>query len=449
MTETPLAQRFADAMGQLLGPDFPSDIGLAVSGGGDSMAMLYLAHNWTRDYGVRLWVVTIDHGLRAESAAEAAMVSEECALLGWPHATLRWHWDGTGNVQDAARRARLALIDKWRGPVRHVLFAHTKDDQAETVLMRLMRGSGVDGLSGMRAARQVAPHALSVPPLAANDVSGTAPAHDARSPGFTVVRPCLDMHRDALRHYTRVLQGRWVEDPSNENLAFDRVRVRHLLKVLSEDGLTASVLADTGHRMARARDALQARLVGAVAEIGSDAPLGQVRLDRDGFAALDAETQLRLLTSALCYVGSAEYRPRAASSDALLDQVLSGRGGTLHGVDVIVEKAHLRFVREAAAVECSPSRLGALWDGQWVLRDQSGAMPGDAKVCALGQSGWCQIESKAPPLVPHRAALALPAVWLNDALLACPALGIGTNITARRYVLGRPDTGFEAFCLSH
>jgi tRNA(Ile)-lysidine synthase len=82
VTDAPLAQRFAEAMGQLLGPDFPSDLGLAVSGGGDSMAMLYLAHNWTREYGVRLWVVTVDHGLRAESAAEADLVAEECAALG-------------------------------------------------------------------------------------------------------------------------------------------------------------------------------------------------------------------------------------------------------------------------------------------------------------------------------------------------------------------------------
>lgn len=449
MSETPLAQRFADAMGQLLGPDFPSDIGLAVSGGGDSMAMLYLAHNWTRDYGVRLWVVTIDHGLRAESAAEAAMVAEECAALGWPHATLRWRWDGQGNVQDAARRARLALIDRWRGDVRHVLFAHTRDDQAETFLMRLARGSGVDGLSGMRPTRDVAPHAGIVPALGGDEITGQAPQLQGRAPGYRVVRPCLDMARDDLRHYLTVLKGRWVDDPSNENRDFERVRIRQLLRLLDEEGLTTSVLSDTARRMARAREGLTARMVGAVRQLCLDAPLGQVRIDRDGLAALDDETRLRLLTAGLGYVAGAEYRPRAASSEALLERVLSGAGGTLHGAEVLVEKAHLRIVREASAVAEEETLLGTLWDGQWLVSDPASQMPEATRVRALGEEGWRQIPDRTALAVPFRAAMALPSVWSGTDLLACPSLGIGPQIEATRFVLGWPDTGFEAFCLSH
>lgn len=449
MTERPLAQRFADAMGQLLGPEFPSDIALAVSGGGDSMAMLYLAHNWTRDYGVRLWVVTVDHGLRAESAAEAAMVAEECASLGWPHATLLWQWDGRGNVQDAARRARLALIDRWRGTVRHVLFAHTQDDQAETFLMRLARGSGVDGLSGMRAVRDVAPHAGIVPALGGGEITGQAPPRQGGTPGYRIVRPCLDMERDALRHYLTVLKGRWVDDPSNENRDFDRVRIRQLLRLLGEEGLTTSVLSDTARRMARARDGLTARLVGAVRQLCSDALLGQVRMDRDGFAALDDETRLRLLTAGLSYVAGAEYRPRVASSEALLERVLSGAGGTLHGAEVLVEKAHLRIVRETSAVSDEETPLGTLWDGQWLVSDPEDKMPQGARVRALGEEGWRQIADRSALAVPFRAAIALPSVWLGTDLMACPSLGIGPQIEACRFVLGRRDTGFEAFCLSH
>ena len=158
-----LDQRFAEAMGALLGRSFPSEVGLAVAGGGDSMAMLALAHGWARVFGVRLWMVTINHGFRTEAAAEAEMVAAECALLGWPHATLHWRWDGRGNAMEAAREARLRLIAGWRGHLRHVLVAHTQDDVAETFLMRLARGSGVDGLSAIQARRVV-----DQPPLAAD-----------------------------------------------------------------------------------------------------------------------------------------------------------------------------------------------------------------------------------------------------------------------------------------
>lgn len=447
MTDVPLDQRFADAMGQALGPDFPSDIGLAVSGGGDSMAMLYLAHNWTRTYGVRLWVATVDHGLRSESASEAAMVAEECAALGWPHATVRWHWDGAGNVQDAARRARIALIDRWRGTVKHVLLAHTQDDQAETVLMRLARGSGVDGLAAMAETRRVHPHPMGAVPLQPHEVEGKVPQGALTSDGYSLVRPCLEMSRAELRHYAQVLNGRWVDDPTNEDRTYERVRVRHLLKLLSEEGITAPVLAETAARMARARDGLNARLVDAVNLLCSDAPLGQVRIERDGFAALDEETQLRLLTSALCYVASSEYRPRAASSEALLAQVLSGGGGTLHGAEVLVEKGHLRVVRELNAVRNTEVAAGTLWDDQWLLELDNGGVPNNVK--ALGEAGWRQIADRTDLPLPHKAALSMPSLWREDTLLACPSLGFGGPVSTKRYVLGRLDTGFKAFCVSH
>lgn len=436
-------------MGQLLGPDFPSDIGLAVSGGGDSMAMLYLAHNWSRDFGVRLWVVTVDHGLRPESAGEAAMVAEECAALGRPHATVRWHWDGAGNVQDAARRARLQLIDRWRGSLRHVLFAHTEDDQAETVLQRLARGSGVDGLAGMPVARDVVPHALGAPDLTSGSFDGLLPPGGSRVPGFRVLRPCLGMARSELRHYARVLHGRWVEDPSNEDRGYERVRIRQLLRLLSEEGITASVLAETAVRMGRARDGLRAGLIDAVGRICGDAPPGQVLIDRDGFARLETETQLRLLTQALRYVASAEYRPRASASEGLLTQVLSGRGGTLHGAEVLVGKTQLRVVREAAAVAGVVSQPEELWDGQWHVRIDHRADLAQAEIRALTDAGWRQVADRNGRAIPYRAALGLCSVWLGDRMIACPALGFGEVVVATRYVLGQRDTGFRAFCLSH
>ncbi|SMX40198.1 tRNA lysidine(34) synthetase TilS [Maliponia aquimaris] len=431
-------------MGQLLGPDFPSDIALAVSGGGDSMAMLYLAHNWTRVWGVRLWVVTVDHGLRPESAAEATMVAEECAALGWPHATLRWHWDGTGNKMDAARRARLALIDRWRGGIDAVLMAHTLDDVAETFLLRLARGSGVDGLAAMAAERRVFPDTE-----VDGEITGACPPSDPdRAKGFRLLRPCLDMARADLRHYLRTLHGRWVEDPSNDDPAYARVRVRRAQELLSGLGLDNTTLAATARRMARARDSLRQQAWQVWQEIGQEgragvAPTGELLMDRTGFEAAGRETQLRLLAAALQWIASDAYRPRAEPLEALLDRLLGGGGGTLLGCEARMERAQLRVFRELKAVQDLATPMG-IWDTRWRVSAQAFHDMEGVEVRTLGDAGWQQVAEKPAGAPPHASARSLPALWQGDTLLACDALGIGPGGTST--LLSKV---FSDFLLSH
>ncbi|MCA0952636.1 tRNA lysidine(34) synthetase TilS [Mameliella alba] len=422
-----LDQRFAESMGQLLGPDFPTDIALAVSGGGDSMAMLYLAHNWTRVWGVRLWVVTVDHGLREESATEAGMVAEECKLLGWPHAVLRWHWDGQGNKLDAARRARLDLIDRWRGGIRHVLMAHTRDDVAETFLMRLKRGSGADGLAAMESSRLVRPDGGS-----AGELTGECPPGDRGGEGFHLVRPCLDMGRDELRHYLRVLHGRWVEDPSNDDPSYERVQMRRLLPLLTEAGLGRDVLAATAGRLRDDSRALHryarqvwGRFGGTLGE-----GTGILTLDPDWLTACDPATQRRLLAAMIRSVAGGNYAPRAEALETLRERMASGGGGTLQGCEVIHHRGRLVMFREYASVAglAGAARPGATWDKRWqVLR------PGfeDCQVRALGEDGWKQVADRPEGAPPFRVALSLPSLWRGDRLVACDALGVGPGETAR------------------
>jgi tRNA(Ile)-lysidine synthase len=365
------------------------------------MAMLALAHGWARVMGIRLRVVTVNHGLRAGSAEEAAMVARECATLGHPHDTLRWTWDGTGNLQDAARQGRQDVIGAWRGDLRHVLFAHTQDDQAETVLMRLLRGSGVEGLAGMAEARQV-------------------PA------GWTIVRPLLAETRADLRHYIDTLKLPYVDDPSNADPRFERVRLRQAMATL---GLEAAGLARTGHRMARAATALAARAQEVADRIMEQAkehgaPTGDLLIDRDGLAAVERDTQMRLLAGALQWVASAAYRPRAQALEAMLDGLLSGRGGTLHGVDVTVAAAQIRLSREFAAVAgvTLPATPGAIWDSRWRV---GGPTATCQMIRALGPEGWAQRPENKRFATPARAAYAWPAVFQGERLVACPALGVG------------------------
>ena len=192
-----------------LGPS--GSLGLAVSGGGDSMAMLHLAVAC----GLRPAIVTVNHGLRAEAAAEAEQVGAVASTLGLSHTTLIWQgWDHSGNLQDAARKARRRLIAAWavQNHIATVALGHTQNDIAETFVMRLQRGAGVDGLATM------------------------AP----RWPEGSVLwqRPLLGFTRAELRQWLQAQGKTWVEDPSNDNPRFDRVRARKAMAVLQPLGVT-------------------------------------------------------------------------------------------------------------------------------------------------------------------------------------------------------------------
>lgn len=401
MSGDSLDHRFAVRLGALLGPDFPQTLGLAVSGGADSMAMLALSHAWARHMGVGLRVVTVDHGLREGSAEEAARVAEECAALGHPHTTLRWSWGGQGNLQDAARRARLALIGAWAGGA-PVLFAHTRDDLAETLLMRLRRGSGVDGLSAMAERQWVG----------------------GGGPGFLQLRPLLFARRTELRHYADTLRLPYSDDPSNDDPRFERVRTREAIAAL---GLDVEHLALSAERIARARVALEARVDAIAAHIAREGrslghPTGIAEIDRDGLAAVDRETQLRVLARAIAWVTGADYPPRSATLEDALDRTLSGGGTTLHGAQILVGRSDVLILREAAAAEGPvPADGGGVWDGRWRLRGP--AQPGWT-LRALGEDGWRQIGEKPRGTPPFAAALSLPALFDGPGLVAAPHFGL-------------------------
>ncbi len=395
-----LPQHFADEMGALLGPHFPTEIALAVSGGGDSMAMLHLAAGWARVYGVTLKVATVDHGLRDESGAEAAMVAAECAGIGLHHDTLKWQgWDGTGNLQDAARKARLDLIGAWSGTCRHVLMAHTQDDQAETVLMRLLRGSGVDGLSGMAAQR--------------------------RLPGLTVVRPLLGVPRAALRHYCKVLKIPFADDPSNDDETFERVRIRRLIR---NEGFDAGKLARTASQMARAREVLEtsARNAAAALQTAHYADSGYIAFARDGLDEVPPEILLRLFAGALADVGQNPYRPRLSALEDAVVAVQSGGTATLHGCLMTAEKGRIVICRELQAVAGRSSTID-LWDGRWAM---DGPHAPEVQVGALGDA-----VSECPDWRatghPRDALRASPAIWHEDRLIAAPLAGFSAGWHAR------------------
>ena len=397
-----------------LGPvDHP--LGLAVSGGGDSVALLLLAV----DAGLQVRAVTVDHGLRPEAAAEAAWVGRLCAGLGVPHDTLQWQgWDGAGNLQDQARRARLSLIADWAkvAGLGAVALGHTQDDQAETVLMRLARRAGVDGLSAMSAQR--------------------------RAQGMIWLRPLLSVSRDDLRTYLRARGQEWIEDPSNDALRFDRVKARRALVHLAPLGITPEVLAGVADQMRMARSALGHQTEAAAQQI-AHLEGGDVVMDRAGFQGLPDEIRRRLLVGALGWVGSAEYGPRAASVQALLSAVDAGRGGTLAGCRVSLRARALRVTREWQAVRGMVAAPGQLWDRRWQV---SGPDFNGLDVRALGEAGLSAVGDWRKSGLPRASLLASPSVWRAEVLIAAPLVAGTAGWTAE--LAGGAD-GFFLSLLSH
>jgi tRNA(Ile)-lysidine synthase len=265
---------------------------LAVSGGPDSLALMWLASRWRRalSRGPRLHAVTIDHGLRTEARREARDVKRLARALGVSHRTMRW----TGakpksGVPAAARAARYRLLARAAQEVgaTHILTAHTRDDQAETLLMRLLRGSGIAGLSAM--------------------------ARESEREGVRLARPFLDVPKSRLIATLRKAKLAFADDPTNSDVSFTRPRIRAVLPVLAAEGGDARTLARLALRLARANVAIETLVDGAERYLalrdrqamssGMAGPPDGRSFDAKSFAGMGDEIRLRLLLRAINHFG--------------------------------------------------------------------------------------------------------------------------------------------------
>lgn len=397
----------------------PARLGIAISGGGNSTALAVLLAYWAAGRGVALHAVTVDHGLRPEAMVEAEAVARFCAGLGIAHDTLRWQGkDASGNLQDQARRARYGLMAEWargRG-IGAIALGHTLEDQAETFLLRLARGSGVDGLAAMSARRERG--------------------------GILWLRPLLAVPRAALRDELTARGLGWIEDPSNEDPRFDRVRMRQAMAGLAPLGLTAQRLAQTAEHMQAARAALEGATLAAARRLAR-VQAGDVLLDHAGLLAETPELRDRLLAHALCFVGSAEYRPRHAALHGLLGGLAGGQGGTLHGCLLTRENGRVRIAREVQAVRglCAPAP--GPWDRRWQV---SGPDLKGLEIRALDEAGLAACPGWRDTGLPRGSLLASPAVWRGDVLIAAPLAQKGGEWRAE--IAGGEET-FFSLILSH
>lgn len=391
-------------------------LGIAVSGGSDSLALLHLMADWG---GAPLVCVTVDHGLRSASAGEAAHVATICAGLGVPHDILTWAgWDGQGNLPAAARRARYALMAQWASQrdLAGIVLGHTADDVAETLLMRLARRAGVDGLAAMQTRRQE---------------------------GETVLhRPLLQAHRADLQQYLVLRDVPWIDDPSNTDGRYRRTQARRALDALVPVGVTAGALADAARHLRDARETLGHYAAQEAARIAS-IDTGDLLFDAALFAALRPDIARRLLQAGLGWITGPGYGARGPDITRMLARIAGGEGGTLAGCRITQGAGHIRLAREYAAIGDCTAVPGAVWDGRWHL---DGPQSPGAHVAALGPQGRLACPNWRASGLPAHSIDASPALWQGDALLAAPLAGCPNGWQARAC---RTTADLKAMLLSH
>lgn len=415
------ATDFAASMAALGPFEARPHIAIAVSGGSDSMALAILAGTWAAAKRGKVSTLIVDHGIRTESAREAAQVAGWLTQHGLRPEILRW----TGprprhGLPAAARYARYALLEQWCAGhgVLHLLVGHQRQDQAETLLMRLGRGSGLDGLAAM------------------------APIVERRQ--VRVLRPLLNVPRARLRATLNACAQSWVEDPTNVDTALARARLRAALPALGKDALTVDRLAATARHLGQARQALEAQCDALLAAAVSVHPAGFLRIRRAPLVAAPAEVGLRALARCAATVSGAQYTPRADRLQRLFAALClpAAKARTLGGCRFSPLGDEVLICREGAAV-AGPLALASArsvhWDGRFLVH--TGPKLGRGlSIAALGSQGWRQISATVSPKsrrnLPISARAALPALWRAGRVIAVPHLAIQLS--------PRPSTGLDS-----
>jgi tRNA(Ile)-lysidine synthase len=402
----PIAPLSDADMAALMAPLGPFErrphLAVGVSGGADSMALTLLAAAWARARGGELSGLTVDHGLRAGSRAEAEQTGRWLADHDVDHAILRW----TGakpvtGVQAAAREARHALLETWcreRG-VLHLLLAHHRDDQAETVVLREQRGSGPDGLAAIAAVREV--------------------------PGLRLLRPLLPVPKERLVATLAARRQPWLDDPTNRTTRFARGRLRRSARLDRERAIAVAVRA--GHE----RSASDRRLADWLVRHATIDPTGFALLDREAIAGAPTPVAERALQRVLMAIGDGGHPPRRERLLRVLAWIGAGAtsaGRTLAGCRILPRGARLLVCREPSRAE--PARPLAphawqRWD-RFLLRVRGPWA--DLRLGAFGAEGWRQRQTlragSDARTLPAAVRASLPALWRDGRLLAAPHLDL-------------------------
>lgn len=382
-------------------------IALAVSGGADSMCLAWLARTLKP-----VAALVVDHRLRAESSAEAALTRRRLEAFGLTCEILVWDHETTpvANIQSVAREARYDLMRLWckQQGVNYLLTAHHQDDQAETLLLRLARGSGVYGLAGMAPDRRL-------------------------DKNIQLIRPLLDVPKMVLVETIARAGFDWIEDPSNNNDTFDRVKIRRFLEHPPVEGLSAGRLAGTAARLRRTRDAIEYYELGWLEQAVQFYDSGYAELSIEALENAPEEIILRGLSNLLRFAGSGYYAPRFEKLERLLNSLKTQNftGHTLNGVQFKpVKEARVLVFRELAAIgQRTPLDGLAVWDNRFCIENTEDCDIREWEIGPLGEQGVQSLKEYFTPEngIPGSVNAVLPAFYMQERLIAVPHLNYSVS----------------------
>ncbi len=386
------------------------EIAIATSGGADSMALLLLADNWAKSINGRVISLTVNHNLRPEASSEALQVAKWCKKYDIEHHILSWEPD-VGNIhgiQESARNARYNLMTEWcnKNNILHLLLAHHMDDQVETMLFRLARGSNLDGLSAMSGQTIVS--------------------------GVRLIRPFLHINKERLVHTLESSGQEWIEDPSNHNNKYTRVAIRNQLSKLRGKSDIKRRTTYVISKFSKFRSLIDSYLVSQITDAVQIYPEGYAIIDIDKFLNTEPNISAKILGKLICALNGEAHPPRSEKLINLAKLITNKRlnkkytiGGLLFEM---LPNNRIIIYRESKSIG-KPAiirpNVPTLWDNRFILEWLAADSDATAsEIRALGSDGLAYIKKNAPHFLknapPSRIMRTLPSLWLLEQLVCVP-----------------------------
>ena len=383
-----------------------SFIAVAVSGGADSMALCLLLHDWSKLYSQKIMALVVDHGLRQETRKEIQKIVKWLSTIEVSYEILYWKdkKPSTG-IQSAARSARYGLMLQWchNNNFKTLVTGHHLEDQVETFLLRVEGGSGLDGLSSM------------------SSISDRA--------GISLVRPLLGVPKIFLREYLNSKRQTWIEDPSNQSLAFRRTAIRGMLTNLKDKGISASRINAVINNL----DLIRCHLSSVTQVFFERAvrilPEAFCIVDLSALKSLPKPIMVRVLIKIILVFNNKIYPPRRRSIKHLIENIrsLKIRNFTLGGCYFVFRGPNLFVCRDPRSISTQKVFSGDkfIWDSVFNIVI-SGPQRENGKLSALGEKGWIEIVQKCPELknikIPHPVVVTLPTLFDEFGVIEVPGL---------------------------